>query len=195
MPTLTELIEKVYEHTNRSDLSVETKSQVKKAVMKLHGKDFFKKDLKQVIITPTPISPGVTRYQLDLSDSATFPLVRRVCSITPLFGGEENKSYDEMAADDLMDSYRMAKTDIFFQIGLAVNVRASRAPDQIAVTYWKYPNVTDSGFSSWIVNEFEDAVVEEAARVIFKMIGKDEEFQKYEKLVVENETAIIAAGI
>lgn len=195
MAILDDLIALVYTHTNRPDLTVETKAMVKKAALKLHGMDFWKQDLKEVIITPVPLTAGSPRYQLDLSDSGVYPLFRKVDYIKDYSATATEKSYDEYAANDRIDGYGMERTNYWYQMGLAANLVASSLVGQIAVGYYAYPNITDVGFSSWIATQFPDAIAEEAARAVFKMIGKDEEHLKYQALTQENEAIIRMAGI
>jgi len=56
MASLSSLISDVYILTNRPDLVAETELAVKKATLKLHHVDFFKKDLFETGITWNPVA-------------------------------------------------------------------------------------------------------------------------------------------
>lgn len=197
--TLTELINEVYTATNRPDLVTQTRQKVKEATLKLHSFDgnLFKQDLKRVVVTPEPVIPNTFRYQLDLSNAVTYPRFRAVSTIrehNTIPTGRE-KEYEPKDANDIIDNYGFELVDYFYQIGLAVNIVASSAPTQLAVTYYQHPDVTDAGFSSWIANQYPYAIIKEASRDIFKMVGKDEEFQRMEVDMRDYKQMILAAGI
>jgi len=195
MTIFTDMLDNVYVLTNRPDLVAETKSQIKKAAIKLHGADFFKADLKEVVV---PVTAAVDfRYTLDLTDTAHFTRRRKVHYVrqyeTPPTGRERDyKMYD---AADILDDYSLEGTNYSYQAGLVVNVISFAALTNVRVGYFQFPDTSETTFSSWIASLSTSYLEEEAAKNIFKIIGKDEEFQKYETICADNLAAIKMAGI
>lgn len=195
MTTFSTILDNVYVLTKRPDLIAETKSAVKKATLKLHNKDLWEKDLKEVIVTLTPST--LFRYSLDLTDAGTYPRIKKIKSIreyNAIPTGRELK-LEKHDSDDIFDDYQIERVNYFYLAGLAANLVVVSALTQIKVGYYQYPDITELTYSSWIANELPDYIAEEAARSLFKLIGKDEEFQKFEAICKENETALTMTQI
>lgn len=61
--------------------------------------------------------------------------------------------------------------------------------DWLDFVYYAWPTIptdTATTLTSWIVNEYPDAIIEDAAGAVFKMIGKDDEFNRFQTLFAEN---------
>lgn len=195
MAIFDDMVANVYVLTNRPDLVAETKSQIKKAAIKLHGKDFFNPDLKEVILTLTPNSN--MRYTIDLTDSVNIPRFRKGHYlreyVNPPTGQEvQYKKYD---AADIMDDYNVERTNYFYQAGIVLQLYATKVLTQVKFGYYQFPDTSETTFSSWIANLSTAYIEEEAAMNLFKIIGKDEEYQKFQALTADNLQAIIMAGI
>lgn len=216
MATLASLADEVYTITNRPDLVAETLLSLRKAIRKFHGADTFKRDLAITRIdmtAQTPLDPNQYRWSLDLS---LFPMLRRFKGVNyptdltlpinqlpaPLtdwtVGFNRAKEFHEIAPDNLFDSYGYERQNYFFITGNTVTIKSGWYIDYLDFAYYTWPaiptNSTDT-INSWIVNEYPDAVIEEAAGVVFKMIGKDEEFGRFQGLFLENLAIIKASAI
>lgn len=212
MATLNTLAAEVYTLTNRPDLVAETLSSLRKAIRKFHGADTFKRDLGTVrvnIAALTPIAPNQYRWNLPLD---TFPNFRRFKVVqypldlilpnnisSPLVdwpgGFSPSREYAEVAADNLFDSYGYERPNYYFITGDTLNLKSGWYVDYLDFTYYKWPVIPAVGdtLGSWIVNTYPDAIVEEAAGAVFKMIGKDEEFARFQGMFNEN-LAIVKTG-
>lgn len=174
------LLNDVYVHTNRPDLVNETTLAIKKATSKAHGSDEFPEDFVQVaIVTTATNDPAV--YIVDVT-AAPFVRHRKVLHIVNTYTKQQ---YKPITLDDLFDSYGITRTDCWYKAGLNYVLNAVSG-SQVTVTYLQNPDVTPDTYSSWIALMHPEAIVEEAASQVFKMIGKDTEFQRYAQLSMEN---------
>lgn len=206
MATLTSLAAEVYTLTNRPDLVAETLISLRKAIRKFHGADTFKRDLATVrlaITSFTPVAANQYRWNIPLDN---FPNFRRFKTVqypldrvtpanqvaAPLVdwpgGFSPSREYCEVAVDNLFDSYGYEKSNYYFITGDTLNLKSGWYVDYLDFSYYKWPVIPAIGVAlgSWIVNTYEDAIIEEAAGAVFKMIGKDEEFQRFQGLFLEN---------
>jgi hypothetical protein len=205
MATLTSLAAEVYTLTNRPDLVAETLLSLKKAIRKFHGADTFKRDLATVrlnIAALTPIAVNQYRWNIPLTEFPNFrrfkivqyPLDRILptTDAAPLIdwpgGFQPSREYSEVAADNVFDGYGYEKPNYYFITGDTLNLKSGWYVDYLDFTYYKWPVIGLVGdtLASWIVNTYPDAIIEEATGAVFKMIGKDEEFQRFQGLFLEN---------
>jgi len=180
----------VYSLTARPDLIQETILAIRKATMKFHLADLWKNDIVQVypLVTVTPGDTYSYRYSLTLSNAVVYPLFRRVAFIkeynaTPT--GYEIE-FKELDISSLLDNYQLEKVNYWTQAGMGATIRSDRELTQLAVGYYKYPNITPTTFDSWIASQFPDAIVEEAVGAIFASIGKMDEARTYKNQFAEN---------
>lgn len=206
MATLTDLAADVYTITNRPDLIQETKVAIRKAIRKFHGADTFKRDLKQqrlAMATYTPVAEGQYRWSIPLDEFTRF---RRMSDIRypPELMPPENstvlvtnwaqgysvsRQFTEIAANNIFDTYRAEKQNYYFVAGASLTIKSGWYVDYLDVLYYQWPEVPideTTPFSTWIVDQFPDAIQEEASAMVFKMIGKDDEFQRFNVLFGEN---------
>lgn len=206
MATLTTLAAEVYTLTNRPDLVAETLLSVKKAIRKFHGADTFKRDMTSVEVDMTaltPVSANQYRWNIPLDN---FPQWRRPKVVqyppnrslsvaqtpAPLIdwpaGFSPSRIYEQLLPDDLFDGYGYEKPNYFYITGDTLHLKSGWYVDYLLFTYYRWPVIGAVGdtLASWIVNTYPDAIVEEAAGAVFKMIGKDEEFNRYQSLFLEN---------
>lgn len=211
MTTFTDIRDSVIAHTNRPDLVVEMKVFIRKAVMKFHLFETFKRDLARTQLDMTLYPSDTFRWEFDLSTSL-FPRYRKYYSLrvppqlSPVYPGTVNFPlqslpgyfglpvtgvFDPVNPVDILDSYNLEKPNYFFQTGMILTVKGSFQPQALDFWYYQYPLVADLGgnllnIDSWIASQFPDAIAEEAAAQIFKIIGKDEEFQRFQAFFAEN---------
>ena len=206
MATLATLADDVYVLTNRPDLVSETRVALRKAIMKLHSADTFKRDLvtqRLQMALYSPTSPGLFRWVIQLSD---FPLFRRpkflryppelaipVQIPAPLIDYTGvvrwQREFKEVAADQLFDAYSSEWLNYFYVAGSSLVIKAAYGVDYLDFSYYKYPTIptsTSDPIVSWICDQYPDAAIEEAAGTVFKMIGKDDEHARYQSLFAEN---------
>jgi hypothetical protein len=182
-----QLLQDVYALTGRPDRVAETALAVRKATLKYHLSDLWKNDLTTSTVTLPVINSGTDlsfRYALDLTDSATYPLVKRVSSIkeyNAIPTGREIQ-FDEYDSDNILTDYRVERLNYWYQMGRQVTLRANKILVQLAVQYWKYPDVTAASYNSWIADQFPDAISCEAASSVFATVGKVDEAARYAQM-------------
>ncbi len=206
MATIDSLSADVYVLTNRPDLVSETKVALRKSIFKCHSADTFKRDLaiqRLQMATYSTIEPNSFRWSIGLNE---FPRFRRPKFLryppelgspnippAPLIdypsGAVWTREFTEIAADNLFDSYRSERSNYFYIAGSTITIKSSFGIDYLDFGYYQYPLIpalsTDS-IVSWICDQYPDAVIEEAAGTVFKMIGKDDESARYQALFGEN---------
>lgn len=206
MATIDSLAADVYVLTNRPDLVSETKVALRKAIFKCHSADTFKRDLTiqrlQMSLYPV-LEPGSFRWNIALTE---FPRFRRPKFLryppelsTPLqtpaplidypTGAVWTREFTEIAADNLFDSYRSERSNYFYIAGSTITIKSSFGIDYLDFGYYQYPLIpalSTDNIMSWICDQYPDAVIEEAAGTVFKMIGKDDESARYQALFGEN---------
>ncbi len=215
MATLNSLAADVYTITNRPDLVSETLVSLKKAIRKFHGADTFKRDLATLRIDMTaltPIAPNQYRWNIPLDTFANFRRFKTIQYPTDLVlpvnqvpaptidwpgGFHPSRIYDEVAADNLFDRYGYEKPNCYFITGNSLNLKSGWYVDFLQFTWYQWPviGLAADALTSWIVNTFPDSVVEEASGAVFKMIGKDNEFNRFSGLFADNLAIIKASDI
>lgn len=206
MATLDSLAADVYTLTNRPDLVAETRVALRKAIIKFHSAETFKRDLEThrlQMSTFIPLAADQFRWAIPLSTFTRFrrpkelkyPLDLGIPAQIPAplrdyhTGFEFSRKFEELAPDNLFDSYRSEKQNYFFISGSTLTIRSAYGVDYLDFTYYQYPlvpSVSSDAITSWIVDQYMDAVIEEAAGTVFKMIGKDDEYARYQTLFAEN---------
>ena len=196
-----DIVNEIYTITNRPDLVNETASAVRKATLKMHSIDFFEQDLVTNIIAVTPsmqASINDTRYSIPLTDASGNTTRYRSLSFireynNPLTGQEVQ--YEKLAADSIFDEYNVEKQNYFYMAGSNVQLRSTKTLTQMTLGYYQYPDINSATYTSWIAVQFPYAIIEEACRAIFKMIGKDEEEQRYQAMSLENIAMLQMIGV
>ncbi len=185
--TLTELQEAVYTITNRSDLTAETLQAVKAATLKMHQTDYYSKDIYE---TGIEFSEAGYTQSLDyislISNFRAFKYLRRVESSTDDIG----QFIDILSVEETLDSYGVNRTDIAYVAGRVLEIRSAVSFQKALLGCYVLPIVTTENYSSWIAELQPYAIVYEACRLIFKMIGQDEQSNTFASLVVEEVTQL-----
>lgn len=177
-----ELVEEVYVLTNRRDLVAETKSAIKAATLKAHRSDFYSKDIFE---TGVEFETSEFRQSLDyvslLSNFRAFKYLRRV--------EDENDDvgafFEIISPDEVLDSYGCNKTDIAYVAGRVLEIRASVNFSKVLLGAYVLPIVREGAYNSWVAEQNPFVIIYEAARVVFKAIGYDEQSAAFTQLVAE----------
>lgn len=189
MTSLAALLTETYALTARPDLVAETTAAVKAATLKMHQCEYFPKDIYE-----TGIQFSSSAYIQQLAYKSVVPLWRslkylRKFDITKASNdssaGTPGIQFKLISPEISLDSYGVEKVDVVYLAGLNLSIKSS-APFQYALLgCYVLPDITDANFSSWIADEHPYAIEFEAARVVFKTIGHDEESRAYDALVAE----------
>jgi hypothetical protein len=194
--TLNELIAEVYTITNRPDLVAQTLTAVRSATLKLHQSDYFYKDLRE-----TGVSFVSALYVQQLEYRPLFPKWRALKYVrkTDAAGTDTGAFLELVVPENVLDNYKQNRNDICYVAGEVIQIRSSTQLQYIILGRYDSPDITQSGYDSWIALDHPYAIVFEAASTVFKMIGDTDQFAAYTQLagmqLVElRNSNILAAG-
>lgn len=193
MTTFNDLLTLVYELTNRPDLSGITTSAIRAATLKAHQTDFYSKDIYE---TGVEFDTSDYRQSLDyynlISNFRALSYFKRVEGATDDVG----KFIEIVTPAEVLDSYGHNRTDIAYVAGRVLEVRSSVSFKYALMGAYVFPIViADDSFSSWIAELYPFAIVYEAARVVFKAIGYDEQSAQMNSLVAEQYALLKASAL
>ena len=175
------IVSDVYTLTNRPDLVNETALAVRAATLKAHQHDDWIKDFAEQSIQFTTAD-----YYQSLDYKSIFPLWRKPRYIRKLdSSGNPGAFLDYIPPEKVIDQYGANRVDVFYIAGSNVQIRTYDQCQYFAVGYYNNPDVTQTGFNSWIANDHPFAITYEATAIIFKTIGFDEQVTVYRDMVNE----------
>ena len=189
--TLTELQQEVYIITKRPDLVAETLLAVRQATLALHQSDFFWKDIFE-----TGISFTTSAYLQELAFRPIIPRFRAIKYIRKSDSfGATGAFFTIVTPEAVLDLYGTDRTDICYAAGESIEIKSSTQFQYALLGCYLNPNITPSGYASWVAEDHPYAIVLEAAEKVFKMIGKTEEFAAYKFLRDEEKQRLVLSNI
>jgi len=186
--TLTELINNVYTITNRPDRVDETLQAVLSATLKAHQSDYYWKDLFE-----TGVAFTTADYIQQLDYRALLPQWRSLKYLRK-FDPSTNtpgKLLTIVEPLNVFDDYSLQKTDIAYAAGQYINIKSCTQQQYYLLGCYLNPNVTQSGYSSWVALDHPWAIIYEAASQVFMAIGKDEEYARYQQTIIPQQIAML----
>ena len=180
--TFAELLTNVYTITNRPDLVAETKMAIKQATLKAHHFDFFPKDLYENVL-----SFSNADYIQQLDYRALVPNWRALKYLRKYdaVGLTPGMELSILNVDQVFDGYALEKTDVCYLAGVNINIKSSTSEQYYIFGCYVHPSIDENTYNSWIALDAPFAIINEAARNIFKLIGFDEMSRTYDQLVTE----------
>lgn len=176
---LTALINNVYTLTNRNDLVNETLLAVQQATLLAHRAEYYPRDLYE---TPIKFSSADYLQQMERSTISNFRKIkylRKYDSVNDAPG----MFLEPVELESVFDKkYMRDKTDIFYLAGAAYQIKSSTAEQYFLLGAYVYPDVTATGYSSWIGEEYPFLVVYTAAANVCGIIGQTELKSHYQNL-------------
>jgi hypothetical protein len=160
-------------------------SAVKAATLKAHHTDFYYKDLYEQSIQF--VNPA---YIQNFLPTDIYPLFRKAKYLR-VWHGEDLTGYPGnflqfIQIENSLDAYKNIKTDVFYQAGQLLQCRGTYPLDKLLFGAYCHPQITPAAaYCSWIAKEMPWAIIYEAARVIFKSIGRDQEAAEMDRLTAE----------
>ena len=177
-----ELLQEVYQMTNRPDLVNETKSAIKAATLKAHQSDYYSKDIHE---TGIEFDTATFRQSLDyislISNFRSLKYLRRAESAKD----DSGKFFTIVTPEEVIDSYGCNRNDIAYVAGRVLEIRSAVPFKYALLGCYVLPIVREEGYQSWVADQHPYFIVYEAARVIFRMIGQMEESNAMMGLVAE----------
>lgn len=182
--SLASLMSDVYLLTNRPDLIGETTLAVQSATLKAHTSDDYIYDFQE-----NSIAFDTAEYFQSLDVKSIFPLWRkgrylRIYDNTPYTGGP-GAVLRYIEPEKVVDEFGANRTNIWYQAGATLQIRTEASSQYFLIGYYKNPDITENGFNSWIADNYKPAIIYEAAAIIFKTIGYDEQVVTYRGMVAE----------
>lgn len=191
MATFAELVADVITLTKRPDLIDDTKLAVKVATLKMHQMDFFYKDIYE-----TGISFSADSYAQQLDYKALLPRFRSLKYLRKSDStGTAGAFLVVLTPAEVIDTYGTERTDICYAAGAIIQIKSSTSFQYALLGAYLNPDITESGYNSWIAQDHPYAIVYEAAITIFKTIGYDEQATTYGKLALEQAKMIKMSNI
>lgn len=190
--TLTELQNEVYTITNRPDLVGRTQSAIRAATLMLHQRDFYYKDLFE-----TGIAFATSAYLQQLEYRTLIPNWRTLKYIrkSDVTSADNLPLLEIITPEQVLDSYGLNRNDVAYATGEVIQIRSSTELQYIYLGCYVNPDITLSGYSSWIAIDHPFAIIYEAAGQIFKQTGKTEEWQAYKVMAADQANLIGTTNI
>lgn len=162
--------------TKRPDLQADTVLAVKAATRKIHLSDFYYKDLFE-----TGVSFDDALFIQQFNVKELLPRFRSIAAlrktsvdvVTNTIVGTSYLQPEHVT--NMLDSYNVHKTDVYYQAGDNINIRMSTAENVLILSCYLYPDTADATYSSWAATEFPEVIYYEAAATVFKSTGFDEQ--------------------
>lgn len=182
MASLANLITSVYTITNRPDLVAETKLAVKFATLAAHQSGYYDKDLfESGVVFDAAAYYQSLQYRLLLPRWRSLKFIRKY-SFPDMLAGDFLKL---ITPDNSLDSYGINKEDVMYLAGESLEIRSSTQLRYVLLGCYLLPDVTDDGYNSWISVEHEFLIIFNAARIVYKGIGFDEQSSQFQALAGE----------
>lgn len=177
--TLAELIAEVYLITNRSDLVSQTSAAVRAATLKAHQSDYYYKDMRE-----TGISFTTAGYIQQIEYRVLLPLWRafKYLRKTDVNGTDTLGFFELILPEAVLDDYKINREDVCYVAGSVIQIRSSTEIQYAILGYYQNPNITVSGYDSWVALDHPFAIIYEAAAQIFKQTGDTDQFAAFTQL-------------
>lgn len=183
--TLTELQQEVYTITNRPDLVAETLAAVRSATLKSHQLDFFPKDIHE-----TGISFPVASYLQQIEYRTILPRWRALKYLrkTTSLGSDTGPFFTVLSIPEMtVDDYGVNRNDVCYLAGAVIQVRSSTQFQYALLGCYLNPDITVSGYSSWVAMDHPFAIIYEAAATVFRMTGDMEQAGAFMRLAADEQ--------
>lgn len=182
--TFNELVAEVMELTRRPDLQTRTEQAVRAATLKAHHSDFFYKDLYE-----QSVEFGQEYYIQNFLPTDIFTNFRKAKYVR-FWNGDVNgyagAFLEPIQIENALDDYGCNKTNVFYMAGQLLQIRTSAPIKRCLFGAYLHPQIIPANsYCSWIAKEYPYAIIYEAARVIFKGIGLDQQTSEMTSLVAE----------
>ena len=189
--TIASLVADTLVIVKRPDLVADVTLHVKNALLKAHSADFWLKDLYE---TNFQFAVAAPLYAFDYKNLIPrWRTVKYLTIIDPITLDTIRK-VDPIPLEKWIDGYGYTRDYVFYLAGSNLQIRVSGSEQTFGVGCYLYPDTTLIA-PSWIANEYPFAIIYEAARTIFKLIGFDAQSAGAEKLLAEAMAEVRMTGI
>ena len=182
--SLATMLASVYALTKRPDLVSETTLAIQNATLKAHRSDYYPKDLfEQGLQFDFSLTQQSLEYKTLIPRWRSLKYVRKFDYTTP--PGVPTQYLELITPENVLDSFSINREDVCYLAGLELQIRCKMATQYFLLGCYLYPDVTANGYSSWIADEMPAVILYEAAAVVFKTIGYDEQASAYRQMVID----------
>ncbi len=189
MATFASMTSNIMTITKRPDLIAETKLALKQATLRMHHSDFYPRDLHEVGFDwNTPAFVQSLEYQTIFPDFRALKYLRK-------YNDGAGTLFTILTPGEILDRYGLNKDDVCYLAGTMIEIRSSTEDPSMLIGYYKHPDVTEANYNSWIADQYEHTIVMEAAAIIFKMIGFDEQAALFNQLSQQNVIELRAGAL
>ena len=189
--TLEELKSEVYLLTARPDLEDETLQAIRAATLKMHQREFWRRDLKEI-----GVQFDTAAYLQSFDIYEFLPKFRSIAYVRKYL----DKMFEVIDPTQLFNGFGNERTDVVYLAGNILQMRSSDPFTYFQLGYYAHPDTTVEGWNSWIADEFPYAIIYEAAATVTVSIGYNERATSLatkarEEFLIMQRTAIIAEGL
>lgn len=204
------LCEKVATVTNRPDLEDEIKEYVRSSVLKMHGIDFFFRDL---VVSKVIFPEALYIQKLNTDQFARYrntAVIRKWDSslndqeLNPLLSPRQDASglviFKNIEPSDIFDEQypTLLKTDVYYAAGSMLYMRSLTAFDSILLGFYTFPDVTLDNFETWLMQNHPYAIIYDASSVVFQATGQNDQSRKFDEptngLIAQQIAGIVKAN-
>lgn len=178
MSQLTDLVAEVLTLAGRPDLSVEATLEVRNATLRAHRSDEFHRDLVE-----SAVAFAGANYVQSFEYKLAFPRWRRLryMRFYDQVAQSAGKNFQIIDPAEALNQYGNTRVDVAYPAGSVYNLRGNLPFDAILVGFFQDPDVTVTGYSSWIASEHPFLITYMAAASLLKLVGRAEDAQNMER--------------
>ena len=155
-------------------------AQIRAAIRKGHRAGSFPRDVQTVTISGLDTTQVIQSVDL----SSYCPRLRQLKAVKP--AAYPDVWYHDEDIGGLLDPDGIPKTDIFWQVGNTLSIRATAPVDSILVYWLGLPDLTDLANSTdWVLVNHTDLVAYWAAAAVLGVVGEQEAKSNVEKMLAE----------
>lgn len=189
--TLEELQNEVILLTSRPDLVDRTLQAVKSATLKMHQREFWRRDLREV-----GIQFDAAAYLQSFDIYEFIPKFRSLAYLRKY----NAELLEVIEPEQVFDYFGDVRTNVCYLAGNILQIRSSDPATYFMLGYYQHPDLTEEGWNSWIAEEFPYSIIYEAATTIAVSIGYQEiatslAARAREEFLIMQRTAIVAEGL
>lgn len=176
MTTFAEMQTAVIEITKRPALVDLTNTAIKLATVRAHSVNFFPRDLTNAVTTYTVVTTSnftdiENVYDL-VPNLRTFKFIQSEDPAT--HQAVENLEYVQ-DLQNIWDEDGVRKLSVFTVLGSTLRCSFAAATGRARIWYYRLPDVSSSGYSSWIANAHKEELAMWAAGIVWQRSGYQEQ--------------------
>lgn len=152
----------------RPDLSSLVEQTITSTLLAEHSKELYAKDL---VVATKSFASSLAHQSLTVASD--YPRLRKVVSITlaDASGNPISSPLSKTSSAEVVEGAGWLKTECWYQAGTALHIKSTSPFQYAKIDYYQWPVAIESGFSSWIAEQYPYYVVHTAASAIFAALG------------------------